>query len=143
MPPPPLFALPEGKRGAIGRPRLALPPLSVERMVRVDRKAIVANVVAIASLVDRPLALVAIPAERAQRAETESVPIAFVGRVMVGDRRRRDAVPPEAEGAQRLDPELAVSTLSPTLQAVPGTPGERLCWVGDAGRHGVKGSRLG
>jgi len=56
-------------------------------------------------------------------------------RMVIGDRRRRDAVLREAKGAERLDPKLVVGALSPALQRVPGTPWERLRGVGEAGGH--------
>jgi hypothetical protein len=54
-------------------------------MRRIGRKAVVVDVVAIAALIDGPLPLVAIAAERAQRAETELGVIAAMSRVMVRD----------------------------------------------------------
>lgn len=85
-------------------------------MARIDREAIVANRRAIAVRVVGPFALMAIAAETLQWAEPEGVPVAFVRRVMIGDRRRREAIPREAKGAQRLDAELMMSAPSPALQ---------------------------
>ena len=62
-------------------------PSFVERVLFVDRESIVADVIAVTSLVDGPLALVAIAAERAQRA-TRTVVIALMCRVVISDRRR-------------------------------------------------------
>jgi hypothetical protein len=71
----------------------------VERMVGVDRQAVVANGAPIAMRIIGPFALVAIAAERLQRPEAELVPIAFVRRKMIGDRRRRHAPLFVAQGA--------------------------------------------
>jgi hypothetical protein len=101
----------------------------------IDRKAIVANVWPIAFVFDRLQTIMARLAQRAQRAEDELVVIALMRRVVVGDRRRRHAVPLEAGSAQRLDAELMMSAPSPTLEAVPGSPGERLSGIGDTSWH--------
>jgi hypothetical protein len=63
----------------------------VKRMVRVERKAVVADVAAIAVVVVGPFASVTIAAEGLQRAQAERVPIASVRRIVVRDRRRREA----------------------------------------------------
>jgi hypothetical protein len=63
----------------------------VERMVGVDRQAVVANGAPIAMRIIGPFALVAIGAQRLQRAKAEGVPIASMRRKMIGDRRRRHA----------------------------------------------------
>jgi hypothetical protein len=99
---------------------------SVERMVRVERKAVIANGQAVAALVDGPDALVAIPAQRAQRPETELVVIAAMPWVMVGDRGRRDAALLVAQSAERGSRKLMLGPPPPGLQRVPCTPMERL-----------------
>jgi hypothetical protein len=76
------FAFTAGSPLATG---LALPPLSVERMRRIERHAIVVNGQAVAAFIDRPGALMAIAAERTQRPEAEGVVIAAVPWVMIGD----------------------------------------------------------
>jgi hypothetical protein len=63
----------------------------VERVSRIDREAVVIDVVPIAAFVDRPLALMAIPTQRTQRPEAELVVIALMRRMMIRDRRWRDA----------------------------------------------------
>ena len=100
----------------------------------IDRKPIVANVVAIAALVDRPLALMAIAAERAQRPKAEGVVIAFVGRMVISDGGRRDAASFLAQGAQRGSRKLVFGPSSPGLQGVPIAPMERLRQVLDCVR---------
>ena len=105
--------------------------------------AVGADVGTVASSVDRPLPAMAIAAQRADRPKPEGVPVALMRRIMIGDRRRRDAVLREAKGAERLDPKLMASALSPSLQAVPIPPGERLRGLGDRSGQDVKGSRLG
>ena len=78
--------------GLAWRPSPRLPPLSIERMRGIDRIAVVADRRAVASVLERRLqAIVARFAERANRAKQEGVVIAAMRRVMVGDRRRRDA----------------------------------------------------
>jgi hypothetical protein len=104
----------------------ALLPCPIERMRRIDRQAVVANGQAVAALIDGPYALVAIPAERAQRPETELVVIAAVPWMMVRDGGRRDAALFLAQGAQRLDLQLMLGPSSPGLQVIPRTPVERL-----------------
>jgi hypothetical protein len=69
----------------------AYPPLPIERMRRICRKPVVANGRAMPALIDRPLALVAIAAKRAQRTEHKGVVIAAMSRMMIGDRGRNDA----------------------------------------------------
>lgn len=64
---------------------------SIERMFRIERETVSANVCTIASLVGRPLALMTIPAQRAQGPEHERVVIAAMPWVMIRDRRRRQA----------------------------------------------------
>jgi hypothetical protein len=61
----------------------------VERVARIGWESIVVDVVAIASFVHRPLALMAIAAERAQRTQDKLIVIAAMSWVMIGDRRRR------------------------------------------------------
>jgi hypothetical protein len=103
-----------------------LPSLSVERMLCIGRKAVVTAGQAIASLIDRPLALVAIAAERAQRPEPELVVIASMRRAMIGDRGRRDAALLLAQGAERGGCKLVLGPSSPGLQRIPGPPRQRL-----------------
>ena len=95
-------------------------------MRRIDRQAVIANGRAVAALVDGPHALMAIPAERAQRPETELIVIAAMPRVMIGDGGRSDAALFLAQGAERLDLKLVARARSPALQIVPGTPRKRL-----------------
>jgi hypothetical protein len=71
----------------------------VERMVGVDRQAVVANGAPIAMRIIGPFALVAIAAKRLQRPKPELVPIAAVPRVMIGDRRGNGEALPLAQGA--------------------------------------------
>jgi hypothetical protein len=92
----------------------------------IDREAIVVDIVAIASFVDRPLTLMAVLAQRAQRAETELVVIAAMPWMVISDRRRSDAALLLAQGAQRVLVQLMMRALSPALQRVPGTPRKRL-----------------
>jgi hypothetical protein len=68
-------------------------------MRRIDRQAIIANGQAIAAFIDGPHALVAVAAQRSQRAEAELVVIAAMPWVMVRDRGRRDAALLLAQGA--------------------------------------------
>ena len=94
MAPPGYVSVPMAERAGVAGGRSPWPPASallVERMSGVERQAVVADGQAIAALVDRPDALVAIPAERTERAEHELVVIAFVRRVVIGDRRRGEA----------------------------------------------------
>jgi hypothetical protein len=108
-----------------------------------DRKPVIADRRAIAVRVVGPFALVTVPAERLQGAEAEGIPVASVRRVVIGDRRRRDAVGLEAGSAQRLERELVAGAPSPTLEAVPGSPGEHLRRVGDRGGHRISRLFLG
>lgn len=112
-------------------------------MSRIDRKAVGADVQAIASLVDRPLALMAIPAQRAQRPQHKGVVIALMRRVMVSDRRRRQAASFLAQDAKRFDLHLVPGAPAPALQRVPGTPVKRLSRGEVAGVHGGKGATNG
>jgi hypothetical protein len=80
---------------------LERPP--IERMARVDRKAVITNVRAKAPSVDRPLPVVAVAAQRAERTEAEGVPVALMRWVMIRDRRRRETASFLAQDAQRLD----------------------------------------
>jgi hypothetical protein len=66
-------------------------------MLRIEREAVRPDVFAIASLVDRPFALMTIAAERAQRPEHERVPVPFMGRAMICDAGRRKAIPLKTE----------------------------------------------
>jgi hypothetical protein len=70
---------------------------------RIDGKAVVVDRVAIAALVDRPNALMAIAAERTQRPEAELVVIALMRWMMIGDRRWRCSAGLKAHGAERRD----------------------------------------
>ena len=112
-----------------------LGPMLVKRVLRIDRQTVIAYVAPISMRIVGPFALVTIAAETLQRPEPEGVPIASMRRIVVGDRRRGDAVPREAEGAERLDSKLVVSALSPALQRVPGPPGERLSGIGGERWH--------
>jgi hypothetical protein len=121
----------------------ALLPCPIERMRRIDRQAVVANGQAVAALIDGPYALVAIPAERAQRPETELVVVAAVPWMMVRDRGRRDAALLLAQGAQRLDLKLMMRARSPALEIVPASPGKRLRRRQVASVHPVKVRPIG
>ena len=110
----------------------------IERMTRIDRQAVVADVAAVAFVFDRLQAIVARFAERAQRTEDEGVPVAGVGRVVIGDRRRRDAARFLAQGTQRLDRKLVVGPSSPGLERVPISPVERLRGCEIARMHRVQ-----
>ena len=81
-------------------------PHAIERMSRIDRIAVDADRRAIAFVHEAAQAVVARLAERAERTEHELVVVAFMGRMMVRNRRGRDAALLLAQGAQRLDPEL-------------------------------------
>ena len=104
-------------------------------MSRIERIAVVANRMAIAALVDRPNALMAIAAEGAQRPEHEGVVIAFMRRVMVSDRRRRRPAGLEAHGAERGVRKLMLGAPSPALKRIPGAPVKRACRVKVASVH--------
>jgi hypothetical protein len=91
-------------------------------VIFIERQAVGADVRSIASLVDRPRALMTLLAKRAQRAEHELVVVAAMPRVMIGDGRRREAVALEAKSTQRLKLELMLGASSPTLKRVPGPP---------------------
>jgi hypothetical protein len=114
------------------------PPPLVERMPRIRRQAVVAGGQAIASLVDGPHALMAIPTEGAQRAELELVVIAAVPWMMIGDRRSGEATLFLAQGAQWLDLQLVLGPRSPALQRVPTSPVERLGGCEVASGHRVR-----
>jgi hypothetical protein len=98
----------------------------VERVVRINRQAVVADVATIPVYIVSRLALVTIEAQRLQGAEAEAVPIAAVRWVVVSDGRRRDSPLLEAGGAQGLDLELMAGALFPAQQAVPFAPGQGL-----------------
>ena len=124
-----------GLRASVCAPRLSRqspvrppngPARRIKGVVRIGRHAVVADRVAVASLVDRPDALVAIAAERAQRAEHKLVVIAAMPWVVIGDGGRRDAALLLAQGAQRLDLQLVLGASSPGLEIIPGTPRKRL-----------------
>jgi hypothetical protein len=66
------------------RPRLAT---RVKRVVWVDRQAVLAYVGTITAGVDRPLSVVAIAAQRAERTKPEGGPVALMRRMMIGNRR--------------------------------------------------------
>jgi hypothetical protein len=108
--------------------------------LRIDRKAVVADVASVAALIVRPFAFVAIGAERLQRSEPKGVPIATMRRIVVSDGRRSHAPLVEARGAKRLDPELMMRATSPTLKTVPFTPRQRLRGIGVQGWHEKKRS---
>jgi hypothetical protein len=87
--------------------------LLIERVARIDRQTVVADVAAIALRVVGPFALVAIEAQRLQRAEAERVPIAAVRRVVVSEGRQCDSPLLKAGSAQGLDLELMAGALLP------------------------------
>jgi hypothetical protein len=93
-----------------------LPPLSVEWMVGVGRKAVVVAGVAIAALVNGPLALMTIAAQRAQRPEAEGVVIALMRRMVISDGGRRDAASFLAQGTQRGSRKLVFGPRPPALK---------------------------
>ena len=96
-------------------------------MVRIERQAVIANGQAIAAFVDGPDALMAIAAERAQRAKAELVVIAAMPWMMVRDGGRRDAVLFLAQGTtQRGIRKLVLDPSSPGLSGVSVPPMERL-----------------
>ena len=113
---------------SFGRPGLALPPLLIERMRGIEREAVGADVRTIAALIDRPRALMTLLTKRAKRPKHELVVVATMPRVMVGNRRRRQAALLLAQGAERRDPKLMLGPRSPTLKRVPGSP-----WKGLSG----------
>lgn len=75
-------------------------------MTRINWQAVVVGRVTVSAFIDGPDALVAIPAERTERAEHELVVIAAMPWVVIGDRRRGEASSLEAESAERLELKL-------------------------------------
>jgi len=102
---------------------------------RIERIAIVADRMAIAALVDRPNALMAIATQRAQRPKHECVIITLMRRMMVRDRRRRQPAGLEAHGAERGVRKLMLGAPSPALKRIPGAPVKRACRVKVASVH--------
>jgi hypothetical protein len=96
------------------------PARRIERMARIDRIAVCADRVAVAALARS--AVVALSAQRPQRARPELIVVAAVSRMMIGDRRRRHPALLAAERAERLEAQLMMRAPSPGLQAVPGPP---------------------
>jgi hypothetical protein len=83
----------------------------------------------------------AILAERSQGPKHELVVIAFVRRMVIGDRRRRQTSSLAAQHAQRIEAELMGAAPSPALKRVPAPPRERLR-RGEVSRgHGGEGLR--
>jgi hypothetical protein len=89
---------------------------------RIRRHAVVAGGQAVAALVNGPLALMAILAERTQRPEHELVVVAAMSWMMISDRRRRRAASLEAESAERLEAKLMLGARPPGLQVIPVPP---------------------
>ena len=108
----------------------------VERVARIGRQAVVADVAAIAARVVGPFALVTIGAQRLQRAEREGVPIA----AMRADDGRRPSPATtglwlEAGGAQRLDAQGWCLARLPALKAIPIAPVKGGCGIGGEPWH--------
>lgn len=113
----------------------------VKRVPRVDRQAVLADIASISVGVVGPFLVVAIRAQRLQRTEHKGVVIAAMSRVMVGDRRRREASSLAAQNAERIETELVSAPPSPALKRVPAPPRERLR-RGEVSRgHGGEGLR--
>ena len=124
--------------GGGGSPFPLALPSSIERMRRIERIAVDANVGPIASVFEvRLQAVVARLAERAERTQDELVVIAVMRRVMIGDRRGRDAPLFLAQDAERGDLQLMLGACSPGLKRIPAAPGQALCGSEIARGHGV------
>jgi hypothetical protein len=115
--------------------------VAVKRVQRIERQAVGAGGQAIASLVDGTDALMAILAERAQGPEHELVVIAFVRRVVISDRGRRQTSSLATQNAERLEAKLVSAPPSPALKIVPIAPMERLGGCEVSRGHGGEGLR--
>ena len=113
---------PAGKFGVRGSSQVLLAH-PIERMVRISRKAVDADVVAIAPQLDLPLRrLVARLAQALQFAGDECGPIAAVRCDLIDHVRSRHDPALQAEFAQRVLPQLQPAQSSPACRLVEAVP---------------------
>jgi hypothetical protein len=113
-------------------------------MARIEREAIVADIAAVTPFIRRPFVLVTIGAKRLQPAEAEGVPVAAVGRDVIGDRRGDNVSAFATSAAQGFGSQLIAGSFLPPLQAVPFAPRQALSGVEKGAWHvGKSAPRVG
>src|SRR5262249_36903856 len=109
------------------------PPATVDRMARVERQSVKANIRTIATRLDEALrAVMTLLAQALKRAKPELVDVAVMRLDVIADFCRRDDAALETERAQRVFEELVPADPRPARRGVPVIP---LCWPA-ANAHG-------
>jgi hypothetical protein len=106
-----------GRRSTVSE---ALPPATVDRMARIQRPPIKANIGSKPTRLDEPLsAVVTLFAQALKRAEPELVDVPFVRLDMIADCRRRDDAAIQAILAKRVREKLLLPDPGPASPGIP------------------------
>ena len=99
------------------------PPTTVDRMARVERQSVKANIRTIATCLDEALrAVMTLLAQALKRAEPELVDVPFVRLNVIADRCRRDDAALQAILAERVCEQLVLPDPGPASLGVPLVP---------------------